>query len=291
MSIGKYEIFHKVVELGSLTKASAALNLSQSGVSHAISSLEKEMGFSLLSRNKAGIKLTVNGERMLLYIRDILYLNEKMRQEAGEINGLEIGTVRLGTFSSVSAVWLPGILKKFVEQYPHIKVEIMEGKQEELSQWVLQGAVDFSFLVLPCAENIEFLHLKRESFYAVVPNTHFLSKEGFIHFEAFKQERLILQNSTREKIVKLFKGKKLYPDVAYHLEDEQAILSMVKNEMGVAILPEITLHSIPEGVKILPMEAGEESASLGIGSLTLKHLPPAAEKFIAAATLWLNEHY
>ncbi|GGB54229.1 LysR family transcriptional regulator [Fictibacillus barbaricus] len=291
MSIGKYEIFHTVVELGSLTKASAALNISQSGVSHAISSLEKEMGFSLLSRNKTGIKLTVNGERMLLYIRDILYINEKMRQEAGEIKGLEIGIVRLGSFSSVSAVWLPGIAKKFMEQYPHITVEIMEGKQEELGQWITQGIVDFSFMLLPAAESFEVLHLKRELFFCVMAESHPLSEEDSIYIELLKDEKILLQNSTREIMYKLFKGKKLTPDVAFHLEDEQAIISMAKNGMGVAILPEIALHSIPKGVKILPLAVDEESVWIGIGSLTLKHLPPAAEKFIAVATLWLNDHY
>lgn len=145
MSIAKYEIFQTVIELGSLTKASESLNISQSGVSHAISSLEKDLGFSLLTRNKAGIRLTVNGERMLEYIREILQLNEKMLQEAGEIKGLEIGTVRIGTFSSVSAVWLPGIIKKFTDQYPHIKVDIAEGKQEEISRWISQGIIDFGF--------------------------------------------------------------------------------------------------------------------------------------------------
>ncbi|MBM7691210.1 DNA-binding transcriptional LysR family regulator [Peribacillus deserti] len=291
MSIGKYEIFHTVVELGSLTKASEALNISQSGVSHAISSLEKEMGFSLLSRNKAGIKLTANGERMLLYIREILYINEKMRQEAGEIKGLEIGTVRLGTFSSISAVWLPGILKKFMEQYPHINVEIMEGKQEELAQWVSQGIIDFSFLLLPASEAIEIFHLKREALYCIVPDSHPLSSEPSIKPERLKQEKLILQNSTREKIYKVFKRNKMNPKISFHLDDEQAIISMVKNSIGTAILPEIALHSMPDGIRNIPLIDDQAFASIGIGALTLKHLPPSAEKFIAAATLWLNEHY
>jgi DNA-binding transcriptional LysR family regulator len=290
LSIGKYEIYHTVVELGSLTKASESLNISQSGVSHAISSLEKELGFSLLTRNKAGIRLTVNGERMLLYIRQILYLNEKMLQEAGEIRGLEIGTVRIGTFSSISVEWLPGILKKFMDQYPHIKVDVVEGKQEEITMWISQGIVDFGFLLLPAAD-MEVLHLKREAFSCVVPETHHLGAENSIKPNALKDEKLILQNSTLKIIHNILKSNKLSPEIAFHLDDEQAVISMVKNSLGVAILPDIALHNLPNGLKKIPLSDDRAISSIGIGSISFKNLSPAAEKFIAVSTLWLNEHF
>jgi DNA-binding transcriptional LysR family regulator len=289
LSIGKYEIFHTVVELGSLTKASEALNISQSGVSHAIASLEKELGFSLLTRNKAGIRLTVNGERMLLYIRDILTLSKKMLQEAGEIRGLEIGTVRIGTFSSISVEWLPGILKKFMDQYPHIKVEVVEGKQEEISLWIAQGIIDFGFLMLPAAD-LEVLHLKRETFCCIVPENHHLGAEKSIKPNALKNEKLILQNSTLKIIHNIFKPNKHSPEIGFRLDDEQAIISMVKNSLGVAILPEIALHNLPDGVKKIPLSGERAISSIGIGSISFKNLSPAAEKFIAASTLWLNEN-
>ncbi|WHY74573.1 LysR family transcriptional regulator [Fictibacillus enclensis] len=290
MSIAKYEIFQTVIELGSLTKASESLNISQSGVSHAISSLEKDLGFSLLTRNKAGIRLTVNGERMLEYIREILQLNEKMLQEAGEIKGLEIGTVRIGTFSSVSAVWLPGIIKKFTDQYPHIKVDIAEGKQEEISRWISQGIIDFGFLMLPAAD-LEIFHLKKEPLYCVVPETHHLGAEKSIKPNALIEEKLVLQNSTLKTIRNLFKTNKLFPEISFQLDDEQAVIAMVKHSLGVAILPEIALHHLPEGVKKIPLSEDRAISSIGIGSLSFKSLPPAAEKFIAASTLWLNEHF
>jgi DNA-binding transcriptional LysR family regulator len=289
LSIGKYEIFHTVVELGSLTKASEALNISQSGVSHAIASLEKELGFSLLTRNKAGIRLTVNGERMLLYIRDILTLSKKMLQEAGEIRGLEIGTVRIGTFSSISVEWLPGILKKFMDQYPHIKVEVVEGKQEEISLWISQGIIDFGFLMLPAAD-LEVLHLKRETFCCVVHENHHLGAEKAIETNALKNEKLILQNSTLKIIHNIFKPNKHSPEIVFRLDDELAIISMVKNSLGVAILPEIALHNLPDGVKKIPLLGERAIFSIGIGSISFKNLSPAAEKFIAASTLWLNEN-
>ena len=57
MSATKYQIFLKTVECGSFTKAAEELNFSQSGISHAISSLEEELGVTLLSRNRGGVTL------------------------------------------------------------------------------------------------------------------------------------------------------------------------------------------------------------------------------------------
>ena len=68
-----------------------------------------------LIRGRAGIKLTSNGERVLRHIQEMLKWNEQMMQEIASIKGLEIGTVRIGTFSSVSIQWLPEILKSFNE--------------------------------------------------------------------------------------------------------------------------------------------------------------------------------
>ncbi len=291
MSIARYEIFYKVVESGSLTKASSALNISQSAVSHAIANLEKELGFSLLIRNKGGIKLTENGERMLLYIREILYLNGKMLQEAGEISGLEIGTVRIGTYSSVTQRWMPGLLQRFHELYPDIKIELLEGQQDEIRNWILDGEIDFGFLSLAPSEEFEVLHLTKELLYCLAAASHPLAVKKEISLRELKKEKLILQKSSAGFITQLCKKQKFQPAILFQLEDEHSILSLVKqSSLGISILPEIAAGE-PEGVRKIPVTDRGSAISIGIGALSLKSLSPSAEKFIAATTLWLNEHY
>ena len=65
MSISQYQIFVKAVEQGSFTKAAAQLGFTQSGVSHAISALEGELGLTLLHRDRSGISLTADGRQLL----------------------------------------------------------------------------------------------------------------------------------------------------------------------------------------------------------------------------------
>ena len=61
MSISKYQVFLKTVSCGSFSKAAEAMNFTQSGISHAINSLENELGVKLLSRNRGGVVLTADG--------------------------------------------------------------------------------------------------------------------------------------------------------------------------------------------------------------------------------------
>ena len=105
MLTSKYYIFSTIAELGSLSKAADKLNMAQSGVSYAISTLEGELGFPLFKRERSGMLLTNNGERILVHVKQILHHEEQLLQEALAIKGIETGLVRIGTLSSVSMQW------------------------------------------------------------------------------------------------------------------------------------------------------------------------------------------
>lgn len=192
LSLAKFEIFSTVVELGSLTKAGETLGLTQSAVSHAIASLESEWGFSLLNRGRSGIHLTSNGEHVLKYIREILKWNEEMLQEIANINGLTIGKVRIGTFSSVSAQWLPEILKTFNEDYPSIEITILEGNYDDIEDWILNGIVDFGFVSLPTVHQFEVVPLKKDRMVCLIHDQHPFVGQHEIRFDMIEKEPLIM---------------------------------------------------------------------------------------------------
>ena len=76
MSIQKYQVFLHVMEAGSVSRAAEDMGLTQSAVSHALSSLEEDFGFKLLTRSRAGVRLSSEGKRILPAIRDILSAEE-----------------------------------------------------------------------------------------------------------------------------------------------------------------------------------------------------------------------
>ena len=289
MSLAKFEVFSAVVEIGSLTKAGEMLGLTQSAVSHAIASLESECGFSLLNRGRAGIQLTSNGERILQYIREILKWNEEMVQEIANINGLEVGTVRIGTISSVSIHWLPEIMKKFNEHHPAIEIKLMEGDYDDVEHWISTGLVDFGFVSLPTLQNFEVMPLKKDRMLCIVSEAHPLAKQKEISFEMIKEEPLIKSKKGSDNdLLRILKESKITPFIKFELTDDQAIISMVENGMGISILPEMVLHRVPHNVRILQLK-GEHYRTLGIAVTSFNSLAPATKKFIDYLQSWLGD--
>lgn len=118
MSISKYQMFLKTAACGNFSKAAEAMNFTQSGVSHAVQSLEEELGVTLLSRNRGGVVLTADGRALLPQIEELCAAHHALMQSAASLRGMDTGLVRVATFSSVSAQWLPSILKSLARSTP-----------------------------------------------------------------------------------------------------------------------------------------------------------------------------
>ena len=162
MNIQKYLAFVKTVEYGSFTKAAERLNYSQSGISRMINDLEKEWKISLLERSRAGVRLTSDGLALLPYTKSVCAEYEKLQTQIDEINGLQLGIIRIGTFSSVATHLLPNIIKRFQTDYPNIDYELLLGDYTEIENWILEGRVDCGFLRLPAHPDLETCFLRSE---------------------------------------------------------------------------------------------------------------------------------
>ena len=93
MTLLTYQVFKTIADVGSFHKAADILGLTPSAISHAISSMENELGFSVLTRSKAGVSLTNYGEQLLPYVNAVLNCDESLKQEIAELNGLKQGKV------------------------------------------------------------------------------------------------------------------------------------------------------------------------------------------------------
>ena len=122
----RYEIFLKVCETGSFSKAAEALNYTQSGISQMMAGLEEELGVQLFARVKRGVSLTDNGARLIPYIQEMVNQKDKLRQAAFNINNKIEGKLRVGSFSSITALWMPDVVHFFRENYPKVDVEIFD---------------------------------------------------------------------------------------------------------------------------------------------------------------------
>ncbi|MBP3041749.1 LysR family transcriptional regulator [Bacillaceae bacterium Marseille-Q3522] len=287
MSLVKFEIFHTVASMGSLTKAGEKLNLTQSAVSHAISGLEKDLGFSLLTRNRSGLKVTSDGERILQYIREILRLHEIMLQEAASIKGLEIGTVKIGTFTSVSTRWLPEIIKQFQKNYPGITLELYDGNYTKIEQWLTEGEIDCGFVNHVKSNSFDIVPLKKDRLLCIVSEQNILSAQERISFKQIEAEPFIMPRYGNEHDVKrIFREHKVKPNIKLELTDDRTIMAMVQHNFGISIMPEMILENLPENVKTIALE---KDCFRSIGIATTYQMSPATKKFIDTVKNWLGE--
>ncbi|MDG0029651.1 LysR family transcriptional regulator [Priestia sp. Y58] len=286
MSLVKYEILNKVAELQSFTKAADALALTQSAVSHAITNLESEFGFSLVNRNRGGITLTTEGETMLLAIRKVLQENEKVHQEAASLLGLAKGTIKIGIFKSVSTKWLPEIIQLMEKSYPAIQIQLKEGDYLEIEQWLLSGEIDCGFINITHSSQFHIISLKKDRLLCVVSNQSALYHQKTVSFKDLEKEPFIMPTyGGYHDIKQLFEEHGIQPEIRFELMDESAILSMVTHHLGISILPEMLLDSIPQELRAIPFQVDSYRS---IGLATRYHLSPAAKKFAETTQAWLQ---
>lgn len=246
MNLQKYLSFVKTAECGSFTKAAALLNYSQSSISRMISDLETEWNVSLLERGVGGVKLTSDGTKLLPYAKSVVAEFEKLQMQVDELNGLQSGLIRIGTFSSVATHWLPNIIREFQKDYPNIDYELLLGDYMEIEGWVSDGRVDCGFLRLPTRPEFETMFLEQDQLLAVLPVGHPLAALERVPAAALCDEPfLLLEKGGKADCAEIFQRSGLTPKIRFTTWDDYAIMSMVEGGLGISILPQLILKRVP----------------------------------------------
>ena len=118
MDATKCEAILIAAETGSLTAAAERLGYTQSGITRMLGSLENEVGFPLFVRSKKGVQLTENGKAVLPLFREIVHAQQNALQFSADICGIIKGSLTIGCYYSISAMWMPEILKEFRNRFP-----------------------------------------------------------------------------------------------------------------------------------------------------------------------------
>lgn len=246
MNLQKYLALLKTVEYKSFTKAAAELKCSQSGISRMIGDLEREWGVSLLARSRAGVQLTAEGQKLLPYVQAVYQQCERLQTEVDELNGLQSGLIRIGTFSSVATHWLPNIIREFQKTYPKIEYEFLLGDYDEIESWILEGRVDCGFLRLPVSPDLETVFMARDKHLVIMPEGHPLAACERFPLAALADYPFMLQQSGEcSDVTEILTQHKIRPQVHFSTWDDYVIMSMVENGLGISILPQLILERVP----------------------------------------------
>lgn len=289
MNIGKYETLMAVVEAGSLTRAAQSLGCTQSAVSHSIDSLEQELGFALLKRGRSGVRLTGEGERLIGAVRNLLNSAEQLAQTAASIRGLESGTVRIGSFTSVAVHWLPPVLKEFQKDYPQVEFKLLNGDYHDVEQWLMEGSIDIGFVNVPSAVDCECIPLMEDRLLAILPrHSRFESYPRFPLVECETEPFISLLESSDHDARRALEAAGVKPNVRFYTKDDYAIIAMVEQGLGISIMPELLLKGRHDDIQMLPL-VPEAKRTIGIAIAAGAKAGPATRRFADYVVRYVTE--
>ncbi len=287
MTFTQLEIFALVAELRGFTAAAMQLSISQSAVSHALKSLERELGVDLIKRHQAAIEVTEIGQQLLGRTREILGLSEAMRQEVADARGLKRGSLRIGSFGPTSSLkLLPAILDEYRRRYPLIEIHVDEDADDEVVQWILDRRVDVGFVVLP-EERFDTVTLVEDQLVALVPGTHALAGKRAVALADLCDGPFIMSEGGCAALIEpLFTSARLTPQVRYRISQMITIFGMVERGDGVAIVAELALPdnmaAMHPGLLKIPLKP-RVKRRVGLAVRDIRQLTPAAKAFLEVA--------
>ena len=289
MNLAKYEIFAETVKQKSLTLAARQLGCTQSAVSHSIDSLEKELGFPLLKRGRAGVSLTAEGEVLMPAVRSLLGSAEQLNQTASAIRGLDTGRVRIGAFTSVAVHWLPGVLKEFQAEYPKVELTLLNGDYHDVEQWLGDGSVDIGFVTVPCEVDCECIPLMEDRLLAILPpDSRFASYPKFPLTECETEPFISLLKSSDHDARRALEAAGVEPNVRFYTKDDYAIIAMVEQGLGMSIMPELLLKGRKDRLLTLPL-VPEAKRTIGIAVAAGEKAGPATRRFADCVVHYVEE--
>ncbi len=272
-----------VADCGNFSEAALELELSQSTVSHAIATLETELGVTLLNRGRYGANLTPVGERIVAQARQVQNLIEQMRVEANRERGLQGGSIRVASFRSIATHVLPTVIARLNRHYPNVQVILTEMDDTvEIDQALRGGHADICFTYLPATEEFETWEIMRDDYIAVLPPTYSIRQTQLTWQELATYPLILSTVSCCANLIYKYLKTSPYPiNVAYQVRQDSTIISMVMQGLGVGILPRLAAEPLPSEAIVCQLPSHLERI---IGAAILKNSihSPAVFAFLDA---------
>lgn len=262
MNLGHWRLVMAIAKSGSISQAAERVGMTQSGASQALAQLEKVLGGKLFIRHHRDVATTAFGEQVLEQARAMLDSFDAIRHLADDRQGLRGGRVRLGCFPSVIATRLVSHLASFRQRYPDIDIILLEGSDQEVETWLARGTIDLGVILNPAPDR-HALILGKDAWVALLPNVHPLArrstKAGIDLATLTKQPYIHATGGCHINGVRLAKeAEQAFTDIRVTVQDWGSACVLVREGMGVAIVPESVLPKDTRGLRSFPLRPAIE---------------------------------
>ncbi len=255
MDLKQIEAFVRVAELGSFTRAALALNMAQPALSRLVRQLEVQLRQTLLVRNGRGATPTEAGQLLLAHGRGILHQVALARQELGAARGALAGRVSIGLPPSLSRLIAVPLAHAFAKQLPQAQLSLTEGFSMRMAEALRVGELDLALLYNPHVHagadaDLQATQLHQDALTlisAARPVAKTQTQTRPITLAQVAALPLILPsrpNSFRLLVDSELQAIGCTAQLALEVDGLNAILSLVKEGLGHAVLPAYTLRNL-----------------------------------------------
>ena len=173
MDLAQARYIVAVAEKKSFSIAAESLFISQPYLSKIVMRAEREIGTKIFDRSTAPITVTSAGECYIEYLKEKIYINQKMRVRVNDIIGCNFPTITFGIPQTLGSYLLPSILRVFFSIYPNVKIVVEEARNTDLKERVENGQIDICLFSAPEYSNsIDYEIIKQEYILLVIPPNH-----------------------------------------------------------------------------------------------------------------------
>ena len=293
-TLRQLEYFVAVAEAGSITHASARVNVSSPSISAAIAQLEEEFGLQLFVRKHAhGLSLTQAGRRMVEQARAVLQAADAMNSAAGDIAGRVRGPLALGCLLTFAQLIVPRLRREFENSFPEARVSQLELDQMEIFNRLRRAEIDVALTYdLDIPSDLRFQPLAELPPYVLVAETHPLAQRAAVSVEDLRPYPMVLLDLpfSSDYFLSFFTRAGERPEIVERTKDMAVMRSLVANGYGYAIANVRPLSDLsPDGrpLRFLPLTGGLRPMKLGLlmsagaqGTLIVQAFAEHSRRFI-----------
>jgi len=273
-----------------MTRAAAALHLTQPAVSSQIARLEAELGQKLFDRTPKGVELTEAGRVLRPFVEEALHRLEEGRSALEQLAGLERGALAIGGGATATTYLLPSLLGQFHARHPAIRLFVREQGSQSVVDAVVAGELDLGIVTLPVATpssggaRLEVEPWVQDELLLIVPPAHALAGRARFTWSDLDGAPVVLfeaGTAVRSLIDAHVARAGIEVEIVMELRSIESIKQMVAQGIGAAFVSRFALRDRPDAG--LACEEGPLERALGLIYRADRLLSPAARSFLERA--------
>lgn len=260
MNLKRLEYFCQLAQLGNFTRTAQKVGIAQPALTIAIQKLEHEVGLKLINRAEKNALLTAEGEVLYKLATELLSQVGQVELALEDLKNLDQGSIRFGVSAMMGSYYFPKVLTEFKQQYPKIKIQLIDQGTAALEKMLLNGELDLA-LIRGDLENpqLRYTQLINEEIVAGMSNLHPLAEAKTVSLAKFCQQPLVLFHQgyfLREVVSQFAKQHQVELDIRMETNLIELQKSLVRNEVGITtclsriLQNEAQMTSIPFEPKI-----------------------------------------